>query len=408
MWLEFGKPGTDGTLAEMIAPCRRLKTYGAPRGQLSSGGPVILLSHSVARHCTPPVASVRCRSPLMPVNSDSLAAHRNAISCVAFNHDCTTAISGSEDCTVAIWDTASGQCKHLLRGHKGPVCGVALTPEGDVAISTAHLNESQTLGIALVWDVASGKCMGDLPGKWSRTQNIGFAPGEIVFVPDGRIALVDGKGIRAWDVKARRYLHVDFFDSEGKGHNQVLAVGEYSAKPYLLIGGFEELRLCELKVSSEWNSSEYAPVQARAPFSYDVSVPVNVPDQLWAVGKIRSVAISDEGRTAASSSSDGIRIWSLPDMRCVKHIRVDDEGGPSQVALSSDGMLVVSESGFETRRRRVWDTSSGHCVRTSDARAIRNPGNSRRDDSLAMRFAPGGKRIFFGIRPNAVESWDIS
>jgi hypothetical protein len=64
------------------------------------------------------------------------------------------------------------------------------------------------------------------------------------------------------------------------------------------------------------------------------------------------------------------------------------------------------ERAYETITRQVWDTSSGQCVRTSEARTVANP--DWHSHSLAMRFVPSGTRIFFGTRPNATDSWDIS
>ena len=50
-----------------------------------------------------------------------------------------------------MWDVATGELLRTLQGHTGPVNAVALTPDGNTAVSSSDDNTLR------VWDVATGE-----------------------------------------------------------------------------------------------------------------------------------------------------------------------------------------------------------------------------------------------------------
>jgi hypothetical protein len=88
----------------------------------------------------------------------SLAGHTASVFGVAISPDGQSAISASGDNTLRLWDLETGKCRRILRGHKGAVRGVVFTPDGKQAISCSG---EQTMRI---WSVESGECVATLTG----------------------------------------------------------------------------------------------------------------------------------------------------------------------------------------------------------------------------------------------------
>jgi WD40 repeat protein len=63
--------------------------------------------------------------------------HEGTITALAFFDD-THMLSGSEDGTVRVWDTANWACKKVLRGHKGAVEALSIHPSGKLALSVGR------------------------------------------------------------------------------------------------------------------------------------------------------------------------------------------------------------------------------------------------------------------------------
>ena len=64
-----------------------------------------------------------------------------------------TFLSGSEDNTVRVWDSATGQCLRVCEGHSGSVHSVAFAPDGKTFLSGSGD------GTIRVWSAETGECM---------------------------------------------------------------------------------------------------------------------------------------------------------------------------------------------------------------------------------------------------------
>ncbi len=71
---------------------------------------------------------------------------------LAVSSDVTTAVTGSIDKTVKIWDIATGTVRRTLDGHEHRVTCLALSADGTTLLTSAY---DKTVK---VWDLATGVC----------------------------------------------------------------------------------------------------------------------------------------------------------------------------------------------------------------------------------------------------------
>ena len=89
------------------------------------------------------------------------------------------AISAASDCTLKLWDTASGRELQTFKGHEDSVWNVRLTSHGRHAVSTSFDRTSR------LWDVQTGNCLTVLPLDGSPTCFALSSSGPDVILGDG-------------------------------------------------------------------------------------------------------------------------------------------------------------------------------------------------------------------------------
>lgn len=80
--------------------------------------------------------------------------------------DANTAISGSRDTTLRIWDIRTGLCRNVLVGHQASVR--CLEIKGDIVVSGSYD------ATAKVWSISEGRCLHTLQGHYSHIYAIAF------------------------------------------------------------------------------------------------------------------------------------------------------------------------------------------------------------------------------------------
>ena len=75
--------------------------------------------------------------------------HSNRVSCVAVLPD-GHVVSGSDDCSLRLWNPSDGRCLQTLKGHTGSVNCVAVLPDGCIV-------SGSTDGTIKIWDLNTGK-----------------------------------------------------------------------------------------------------------------------------------------------------------------------------------------------------------------------------------------------------------
>jgi WD40 repeat protein len=113
-----------------------------------------------------------------PRQRSVLHGHRDVVQSVAVSPDGGTALSGSLDGTLKLWDLQTYQEIREFRGHEGKVYTVRISPDGKLALSAS---EDKTLRI---WDIETG----DLITTFSE----GGILHHLAVSPDGRYLVAGG------------------------------------------------------------------------------------------------------------------------------------------------------------------------------------------------------------------------
>ena len=101
-------------------------------------------------HLTHLVTLSTAKAPLV------LRQHTAWIAAVAFSPDGARVASGSADCTVCLWDAATGALRAVLRGHREIIYRIAFTPDGLTVVSSSFD------GTIKFWDSQTGAYLNTL------------------------------------------------------------------------------------------------------------------------------------------------------------------------------------------------------------------------------------------------------
>ncbi|KAL9104399.1 MAG: hypothetical protein Q9163_000657 [Psora crenata] len=135
-----------------------------------------------------------------PLPRHSLQSHRDTINCVAFHPIFSSVASGSDDCTIKIWDWELGELERTIKGHTRAVLDVDYGgPRGGIILASC----SSDLTIKL-WDPADDyKNIRTLLGHDHSVSAIRFIPSGAAGAPGSGNLLVSAsrdKALKIWDV----------------------------------------------------------------------------------------------------------------------------------------------------------------------------------------------------------------
>jgi WD40 repeat protein len=337
-------------------------------------------------------------------------AHSSPIRSIAFNQDGTRLATASDDHTAKLWDAGTGQQMVILVGHTGAVNGVAFSPDG-TRLATASGDTT-----ARVWNVAPGSD----PDPLTLEGHTGVV-NDVAFSPDGRRLATVGADTHAiiWDaISGDKLLALPdssqaiFGVAFGPCLNPNLLARACDA--YLATGGRDKtVRIWELTSGAKLLRTlsdpstvygvAFSPDGKRlASSSADRTAKVwdiATGEMIWSLaghrGPVNRVAfsLSDAGRRLATASSDGeAKIWNVADTwaKFTAHSKVINK-----VVFGPDGTYLVTTSLDGTAK--VWDVASHQLLTTL---------TNHTGGVIAAAFNPEGSQVATTSLDGTVKVWD--
>ncbi|KAF9109638.1 hypothetical protein BGX27_007386 [Mortierella sp. AM989] len=275
----------------------------------------------------------------------TLNGHEGVVTCFDLSPEGDMIVTGSEDMTVRVWNTDTGECIFTSKTHKGIVSAVNFSPTRRQFAAGGH---EKTIRL---WDVES-------TGKKCRSQLLGDKSGATIIKhsPDGnQLASAWGdKRIRIWEIKTRKSDKTGKSGKTGKADKKVTLLDhdskitriEFSSNAEKIASGSEDMVV----------------------WLWDIKTGHCVHKLQGHIGNITSFGFSlNEGHLASGSWDGTVRPWDVKTECCLVTIsglkgKIDSiawdkyPSGEYLVVISNDdlvyhwwitktrGKLIVSEA----------------------------------------------------------------
>ncbi len=280
-----------------------------------------------------------------------LNGHSASVKALAITPDGQTLISGSEDCTLRLWDLESRSCMEVLAGHYGSVLSVAVTPDGKSVVSGS---EDKTIR---VWDIQDGKQQQVLLGNLAKVQ-------ELAISPDGRTLASGGSDstVILWDLKTGHPLRTL------AGLTRSVTSVDLSTAELLVACTSTAEKVIRLRQFTPDGKCEYHQIS------------------LVEHRKNAGTAISPDHQLIAVGGRKYIYLYNVRSGQLVRRLAGHTDFAPA-IKFSQDGHRLVSGSASLDKTWRVWDVQTGECLKAFNGRSEGQIG------MYAIAFLPGGKRF---------------
>lgn len=276
-------------------------------------------------------------------NLHVMRGHSSTVRCLKMS-DSNTAITGSRDTTLRIWDVAKGQCKHVLIGHQASVRCVEV--HGDLIASGSYDTTAR------IWSISQGRCLRVLSGHFSQIYAIAF---------DGKRVATGSldTGVRVWDPLDGKCLAVL------QGHTSL--VGQLQMRGDTLVTGGSD---GSVRV---WTLDKYVPIHRLA--AHDNSV---------------TSLQFNESRIVSGGSDGRVKVWSLQTGALVRELSQPAEA-VWRVVFEEEKAVIMANRG----QRTIMEVStlfvlSARCGLTQDVRC----GRLRRAKKKSAACAGARRRAF--------------
>jgi WD40 repeat protein/serine/threonine protein kinase len=289
------------------------------------------------------VAEGRCRKVFAggPTDDDP-GMHSGPVNCLAYSPRECMVVSGSDDGTLRVWNTATGLCTRILKGHKAAIRTVVFSPDGATLVSGGDDKSIR------VWNSHLGQCQRTIRIKSGRVEGVAL-------VPKSSLALVSSSQLEIFDLSSGQ-LALGLNDSrkvqQDPSRRYVAVVGV--ASPNGLSVDMAELpRNPTIDPSGRSQAAPaVAPTQEAYIRLWDLTSGACVAIMGAQKGKVTAAAPFPKSGLLMLGSDDGVvRIWDLLLGKCVLEFQAH-AGAVTCASVSPDENLIVT--GSQDRTLRLW------------------------------------------------------
>jgi WD40 repeat protein/serine/threonine protein kinase len=285
-------------------------------------------------------------------------AHGGAVQAVALSPDGRLALTGCDDHTARLWEVASGRLLGAPLPHRDKVRAVAFSPEGKTVLTGSDDRTAQ------FWETATGRPFASpLPHQGKVTL--------VAFSPDGKIALTGGQEhvVRLWDPATGRLLRTPL------PHDGEVRAATFSADGKCLLTGSSD------QMARLWDPGTgqllLAPIRH--------------------ANTVQSVAFSPDGETLATGCEDySARLWEAATGRPLG-VPMVHQGNVGHVVFSPDGQIVMT--GADDHAARLWDAATGQPLGAPLKHGHWITG---------IAFTPDGRKVVSSSLDHTARLWEVA
>ena len=284
---------------------------------------------------------------------NTLIRHTEPINTVVFSPDGETIASGSSDRTIRLWDVNTREQIKTLMGHTDSVNSVVFSSDGETIASAGN---DRTIRL---WNANTGELIRTLTGHIENVNTIAFSPdGNTIASGSGRWVYGGddggknvGQEIRLWSAHTGEHLETLIVDSSVVNSVVFSPDGKTLASGIAHWRGYEGIARADEEVYL-WNAhtgehlktlTGHKDVVSSVVFSPDGNLIVSADWYYW------------DGYLSSWTWSGEIRVW---DAETGEHLKTltGHTGGVSSMAFSPDGKTLASSRTDGTIL--LWDFSS--------------------------------------------------
>jgi WD40 repeat protein len=310
---------------------------------------------------------------------------------VALSPDDDMLVCGCGSGIIMVWNLQTSHLIRSFKGHRRRICSVAFSPLGDMIISGSNDNAVR------IWDISSGHCKCVLEGHsdpvlavcWSGTWNR---------VISGSL---DGS-VRVWDVSKQECLmilrgHTGGVTSVASSHDSSLIVSGSMDRTVKVYDAQSGDVLQTISVDGSVDSVQFSTNGDKLFYTNEESATIfdlSKKEKVSTINHGRGYStFSHDGTRVASTDSSFLKIWTTENGYSNSET-VGHSGIIRVITFASDGRLMTSGC---DEIAKVWDTTSGDCLFTSNTHSLQS-----------IVFSPNS--AFFAClssRGSHIEVWDV-